>query len=154
MGHELDHWEPVRRAVWPLLDPVLRPFGGYSTGEVGRGSLAGYTYVGEEELEKALHEAGFTRNFVAALKHRTAPEGELDISEGSWAWRRHYFSTWQYHVTLFVVNGMTRVYAHKEYNWRVHPIKHLNAEDLESQEATRFVAGRLLNHGIKLKTDG
>lgn len=112
--HALDVIERIRRTLWPVFG-----WTGYVTEAQYVGTIAGPI----EAFERVLHHHGVIRNAPAYYKHQH-DGGEQ--SAGSWVYLPGgYFGTYQDHLTLFA-DG--RIYVHREYNWRRHPIKHLREE--------------------------
>lgn len=154
-------WEPVRKYVWPRIHGLLTTIGGYSVGQVSNDQYVGTIPHTEKQVEETLsHRIGFTWNPVAALKRE---DGEW--SEGSWVFRdaddmvfwdgkakyKHDFLTdKQLHVTLFDGEDGIDVYAHFEYSWITHPVKHLNTVDMKIDLAVAMTTRRLEESGIRL----
>lgn len=123
MGHKHDWWEPIRRNLIPVLHAFLAPFGLYASLSTHEHEYVATVMSDEERFEECLHEAGFIRNPLAALKQLASRP--TSVEEGSWVWRPDgFYSDYQLHVILFDVDGDLRVYAHWEYSWTTHPIKH------------------------------
>jgi hypothetical protein len=135
--HNDDWQESFRRWLYPKLDAFLERLDNH----IPINLYAKYThpykgYIGElgeeEEFEKQLDSVA-RRNPIAAFKE--LPDGRK--SEGSWV-VLHEDSPdiveqgMQLHITLFPSkNGVGVVgYAHYEYDWRDHPLKHLRAKDI------------------------
>lgn len=146
----LEVFEPVREALFPVLDPFLRPLGGYAIGSTGPDQYVGSVYMDEEDLEKVILSIGFTLNYGAALKHRVAPDSS-DIEDGSYAWRKSYFAKYQIHLMYYLEDkGEIRLYAHKEYNWHRYPIKHIKTVYFNTVKARNFVKKALSKHRVEV----
>lgn len=148
MTHSSDWTEPLRRWLWPLLHGVLTTVGAYSVGYVGEAQYAGTAPLGEEELEKQLHSVGFRTNVLAALKH----DGTGEWSEKSCVWRESLLADRQLHVTLFDARDGTGmdVYAHWEWSWITHPIRHVRAKGVSAEKGVRLAREKLAAAGVDL----
>lgn len=155
MGHEHDFWEPLRRAIVPkvgLVFAVLEDLLSgtyYENTEQRRKQFVGRAKMGEESFETVLHGAGYERNPVSWLKENRAGETE----EGSW---RKPVGDMQVHLILYdgecIPNadaGEVYLYAHWEYRWDTHPIKHLIGETVDCGEGVRRVQKMLQNQGVE-----
>ena len=70
-------------------------------------------------------------------KHRT-PVGTS--TDGSWVYRPSLLSDRQLHVVLFAQSAdRVDVYAHNEYNWLRHPIKHAKQKDIRREEGAEQI---------------
>lgn len=151
MGHRQSFWVPLRRHAWPVVDCLLAPWGGYATGTTRPESYVGTVQVDTDRFERLLHyELDFIRNPIAAFKQRTsgAPSG------GSWVWRESLFAHRQLHVVLFPVDDGTAVYAHWEYSWLRHPIRHYRIEELDASGGVETLRERLDDHESEAFPDG
>lgn len=111
----------VRSAVGPWLDRAVRSVVP-ETYRVYPSAYAGTIERPIEDLESRLSEYGFRWNPVS-MYHYT-PLGNQ--TNGSWVYRESALADRQLHAVL-VRQGSERVdvYAHEEYNWHRHPLKHL-----------------------------
>lgn len=152
LGADDDWWQPLRRALWPILHVPLTWIGGYALGLVTDEQYVATLDLEEEHAERVLAELGAYRNPVAALKRYR----EDQVSRGSWVFRStnsrvsvgpvgfpvpDFFAKYQTHVTLFEAQSGdgTDVFAHRELNpWR-HPIKHLRAVHLSQSDGVERV---------------
>lgn len=157
MGHRHDFWERVRRTVIPRLGVVtqlLEDFFGdnfYVMAETHNNQFVGRVEMGEEAFEKRLHEWGFERNPLAALKSI----GD-EVEEGSW--RKVGYDSHprkQLHVILYdgseindAQTGYTYVYAHWEYRWDTDPIKHYRSVEMNPGEGVRRMKNLLDEKGV------
>jgi hypothetical protein len=121
----------------------------YKVSEQRRNQFVGRIEMNEEEFEKLLHKADYERNPMAWLKRR-AKTGELH--EGSW---RKTDGDMQTHLILYdgeqapnAQTGELFIYAHYEYRWDTHPIKHFNGVDADAQTGVRRVRKMLQEKGI------
>lgn len=123
----------IRRAVGPWADRVARRFVS-ATDHVFPEEYAATVECRIEDLESRLSEYGFRWNPLS-MYHRTKFGNR---SNGSWVLRRGLFSDRQLHVIL-IKQGEARVdvYAHNEYNWLRHPIKHAEQVDLRREEGAQ-----------------
>jgi hypothetical protein len=86
------------------------------------------------ELEATLREVGFRWDPVS-LYHYTLIGNS---SDGSWVYRSSRLSDRQLHVVLFgKERDWTEIYAHTEYSWIRHPLKHARQEDIRRSEGAR-----------------
>ncbi|MFC7138256.1 hypothetical protein ACFQMA_23665 [Halosimplex aquaticum] len=111
----------VRRAIGPWLDRAVRSVVP-ETYRVYPSAYAGTIERPIEDVESRLSEYGFRWNPVS-MYHYT-PLGNQ--TNGSWVYRDSPFADRQLHAVLVrQARGRIDVYAHEEYNWRRHPLKHL-----------------------------
>lgn len=159
MGHRHDWWEPVRHWLIPKLG-VVSQFVEDATGrsyyvesETHANQFVGRVPMPEEQFEGVLHELGFERNPLSALKSRGSGEAE----EGSW--RKVGISghpNMQIHIVLYDGDkmpdagdsGYTYVYAHWEYRWDTHPLRHYRLEDYDADEGVKRMKKLLDERGI------
>lgn len=86
-----------------------------------------------EDVESELRDGGFAWDPVSMYHH--TPEG--DDADGSWAYRSSWLADRQLHVVLFSEGAeVTEVYAHDEYNWSRHPLKHAREVDIRREEGS------------------
>jgi hypothetical protein len=158
MGHLHDYWESIRLWLIPKLGTVtqwLEDVTGrdlYVTAETHNRQFVGRVPIGEEEFEKVLHDMGFERNPLAALKN--LPSGEVE--EGSWrkvGYDKHPRK--QLHVIIYdgskiqnAETGHTYVYAHWEYRWDTNPMKHYRSVDMDPDEGVKRMKDLLDQNGI------
>lgn len=120
----------IRRAVGPWIDRIAREFGQPVT-HIRREEYAGTVRCRIDELESRLADAGFHWDPVS-LYHYTPLETKAD---GSWVHRDSLFADRQLHVVLFAQReDRVDLYAHYEYSWIRHPIKHALQEDIRHAE--------------------
>lgn len=161
MGHRHDFWEKLRQWLVPRLSSII-PGGHCCERQTSMNQLVDTVALSEEELEVVLHSLEFVRNPLSHWK-RVGDHGET----GSWAWRgavevdedgEHSFdrdplADGQIHIILFELDGdsgTTAVYAHWEYSWLTHPIRHYRGDPLpgNGQEyAAKILSKKLdINH--------
>lgn len=128
----------IRRAVGPWVDRVARRFVG-ATDHVFPEEYAATVECSVADLESRLSEHGFRWNPLS-MYHR-AQFGNR--SNGSWVLRQGLFSDRQLHVILIKQGeAQVDVYAHDEYSWLRHPIKHAEQVDMRREEG----ANQALRH--------
>lgn len=124
----------IKRLGRPL---AKRTDGLYVTGEVDQREYVGLLNADKQMATTLLQRAGFRPNYLSAYK---TIRGTDTTEHSSWAWRGTATdvddaSTYEYdeqsdyqvHVHLFEIDGQpntTAVFAHYEYNWKTHPLKH------------------------------
>ncbi|MFB6129934.1 MAG: hypothetical protein ABEJ28_03825 [Salinigranum sp.] len=120
----------VRQRIGPWIDRAVRALG--QEGHlVRREEYVGTVELSMEELESRLKDAGFVWD-PASLYHYTPARTE---SDGSMAYRSSYLADRQLHVLFFAQTPeRIDVYAHDEYNWHRHPIKHFNQIDIRREQ--------------------
>lgn len=126
-GADATFWNPVRRAIVPLLDRLVKTRGDdlglpedldYAAYELARSEFAAQVDVTAYEVGEALAAAGYRRMPLAALK--TLPDGRVE--RASWAWRDGLLASTQTHVMVFEAPpnrggaSTVEVYAHVEPN--------------------------------------
>lgn len=98
------------------------------------------------ELEATLRDAGF-RWDPLSLYHYTLIGNS---SDGSWTLRSSWFADRQLRVILFGRGSdRTDIYAHTEYSWIRHPIKHAAEEDIRRSEGATTMRRILEAHGVE-----
>jgi len=155
VGHRQDYWERIRRFILPKVGvffAALEDFIGdeyYHVSEQRRNQFVGRIEMDEESFEKILDDWGYERNPLAWLKTR-AKTGEVE--EGSW---RKTDGPMQVHLVLYdgkhapnANTGELFIYAHYEYRWDEHPIKHFNGVDVDTQTGVQRVRKLLQEEGI------
>lgn len=77
-----------------------------------------------------------------------------DSTDGSWAYRRSRFADRQLHIVLFWDGpDTTEVYAHDEYNWLRHPVKHAREVDIRREAGSAEMRRWLDANGIPYDSD-
>lgn len=145
MGHVQDWWEVVRARALPWLHTWLAIVGAYAEGAINPSSYALTAELGEEPLERRLHDLGFVRNPLAALKRR--PDGQ---ETGSWVRRPSLLADRQLHVVLFPGPDATDtdVYAHEEPSWITHPLAHYRERGVDVEAGVRRTRAVFRGAGI------
>jgi hypothetical protein len=119
----------VRQRLGPWIDRLARRVGQpeYHVRDEG---YAGTVSVPVADLESRLADAGFSWDPVS-LYHRTQAGTGTD---GSWVYRSSPLADRQLHVVLFAQSAdRLDVYAHEEYSWLRHPVKHARQEDIRRE---------------------
>jgi len=110
----------ARHLVGPWLTRLARRVGRPEF-RLQRSGYAGTVDVPMNEFERALSTGGFAWGPVSW--YHQPPVGA--DPNGSWTYRNAPLSDRQLHVILSRnAHGRINVYAHWEYNWRRHPVKH------------------------------
>jgi hypothetical protein len=151
MGAAQDIYNAARRSVKPPIHRACNwAFGGYAMTSNTEEEYVGTVQLPEEEFEKVLAAAGFQRNVVSSLKVRV----DGNVSNGSWALRESPLADRQLHVILHNVDESVEVYAHWEYSWITHPIKHYRAVGCEPETGVEMTRQILRNHESEEYPDG
>lgn len=135
----------LRHHLGPRINGCARRFGQPTTHVYPRG------YVGTidlpiDDLEAELRDGGFTWDPLS-MYHYT-PAGSS--TDGSWAYRSSWFADRQLHVVLFAqALDRTDVYAHDEFSWLRHPIKHAREVDIRRREAVAEMRRWLERTGLE-----
>lgn len=143
-GPDARFWNPLRRFIVPLLDRLVSRHGDeyglpdeidYASYELANSEYAGRVYTDVHTFGEALHDDGYTRQVLAALK--TLDDGRIE--RASWAKRDGYFANRQTHVMLFdspTDETGIDVFAHTEPN-AINPLtawKHYRGEEYRPHE--------------------
>jgi hypothetical protein len=168
MSHQQDYWEGVRGFVIPKLGifvQLLEDITGdnyYVQSTTNKYEFVGSVDMPEEEFEQVLHDLNFVRNPLAAWKHLFNDKTEHE--EGSFRWippeDSDLNSKFQLHVIIYdgqpVQNSdsdTTFVFAHWEYRWDVHPIKHYRGVDSDAQRGVELMQQKLNEVGVGYDAD-
>lgn len=152
MGHDQDFWEPLRN--W-FARPIGRLLTGVRKRKTGEAQFVGYVEMKEGEFEEELHKMGFERNPLSYWKYIPGEGGE----EGSW---RKTDGDWQLHAILFDGHpeksdeeeaGETYIYAHWEYRWDRHPLKHLRGKETSASKGVNQMRRELKLASINYYND-
>ena len=142
----------IRDRVGPSIDRLARRVGQpeYHVHDEG---YAGTVSVPLADLESRLSDAGFAWDPVS-LYHRTRVGTDTD---GSWVFRSSPLADRQLHVVLFAQSvDRTDVYAHEEYSWLRHPLKHARQEDIRrkrgSTEMRRWLDAQPFDYEYESRT--
>lgn len=153
MADKSDSWlVPLRKKLWPKLHPILEEHDGYAIGPTSDGEYVATLPMHRDEVAHLLlHHLDFDPNPVAAQKYRDDdwqdPEQD-DWAEGTYTLRDiedgggphwlpssldavlpDWMARMQLHITLYADEDdegqpVTHVFAHWEYSWIVHPVRH------------------------------
>lgn len=156
MGHTHDFWEPLRRIIIPKIGAIVQLYNDitgsayYAETKTHGNQFVGRVAMSEDEFEKVLHDGGYERNPLSSWKRLATTDEEM---EGSW--RKVLDDDFQIHVVLYdgskihnANTGYTYIYAHKEYRWDVHPVKHYNGVKFNAGDGVRKVKDFLDQRGI------
>ncbi|MFB6166004.1 MAG: hypothetical protein ABEJ31_12660 [Haloarculaceae archaeon] len=128
-----------RETVGPWIDGFARTLGQPMT-RIRASEYAETAHCRIDDLEACLHDAGF-RWDPLSLYHYT-PLGTR--GNGSWVYREWPLADRQLHAVLFSQSAdRVDVYAHDEYNWLRHPIKHAREVDIRHREGAEEMRAHL-----------
>ncbi|NHN59384.1 MULTISPECIES: hypothetical protein [Halorussus] len=136
----------VRQRVGPCLTRLARTLGQPEF------RLRDTGYVGTvqqplDEFTETLQEHGFEWDPLAWY-HQPPVGAEPN---GSWTYRRSLLADRQIHVILIAHSPeYIDVFAHEEYNWLRHPIKHLRQVGIEREAGSRQIRRWIESHGIAI----
>lgn len=151
MGSSQDLPNTIRRSVKPPLHRLFDwAFGGYAMSSNTEEEYVGTVDLTEDEFEAVLAKAGFRRNVISSLKVRV----DGNVSNGSWALRESPLADCQLHVILHNVDDTVEVYAHWEYSWLTHPIKHYRAVACDPEKGVRMTRRLLREYESERYPDG
>lgn len=103
------------------------------------------------ELIAVLRSGGFT---WGPFSWYHQPPVETDPN-GSWTYRRSLFADRQLHVILTAqAPEHITVYAHEEYNWLRHPIKHGEQVGIDREKGASEVRTWLEDRGLDVHDEG
>ncbi|WP_436924556.1 hypothetical protein [Halosimplex amylolyticum] len=123
----------VRSAVGPWLDRAVRSVVP-ETYRVYPSAYAGTFENPIEDLESRLSEYGFRWNPVS-MYHYTQLGNQTN---GSWVYRESPLADRQLHAVLVrQESDRIDVYAHEEFNWRRHPLKHLQDAGIDRDRGSK-----------------
>lgn len=134
----------LRHRLGPVLDRLARRVGQpeYYVYPVG---YVGTVHLPRDDLEAKLQDGGFTWD-PFSLYHYT-PTGSS--TDGSWVYRSSPFADRQLHVVLFSQSDHTHIYAHDEFNWLRHPLKHAKQVDIRREQGVDEMRRWLSARGIE-----
>ncbi|GAB3670414.1 hypothetical protein [Halopiger thermotolerans] len=136
----------IRQRLGPLITRLARTFGQpeyhlYETGYVGTVERP------LDEFTKTLQKHGFDWDPLAW--YHQPPVGSEP--NGSWTYRPTLLADRQLHVILVAHStDYIDVFAHEEYNWLRHPIKHLKQVGIERKSGSSKVRRWLESNGIEV----
>lgn len=160
LGHKSDFWERIRAYLLPkagILVQYLKDVTGekyYVRSETHNNEFVGRVSYSEETFEKFLDSAGFQRNPLSSWKRLESNPSEYEEA----SFRKVGFDEYpdmQIHVVLYDgsniqndTSGYTYVYAHWEYRWDRHPIKHYYGEEKSGPEGVKRMKDILDQRGV------
>ena len=136
----------VRQRLGPLVTRFARRFGQPEY------RLRDTEYVGTvqrplDEFTETLQEHGFEWDPLAWY-HQPPVGSEPD---GSWTYQRSLLADRQIHAILIAHSpDYVDVFAHEEYNWLRHPIKHLRQVDIEREAGSDEMRRWIESQGISI----
>ncbi len=151
MGSAPNLLNAARRTIKPPIHRLFDwGFGGYAMTDNTEEEYVGTVSLPRPEFEALLKAAGFRRNVVSSLKVRV----DGNVSDGSWAWRTSPLADWQLHVILHDVGEEVEAYAHWEYSWITHPVKHYGATGCSPETGVRMTREFLRNYRSEEHPEG
>lgn len=134
----------LRHTIGPWIDRLADRLGQPSY-HVRPTEYAGTAHCSLSDLEATLRVDGFSWA-PFSLYHRT-PTGTSP--NRSWTYRSSVLADRQLHVILFAQSSETvDIYAHTEYNWLRHPVKHAKQIGIDRIEGARLIRQWLTEHGV------
>lgn len=102
-----------------------------------------------DELTKTLQDEGFEWDPLAW--YHQPPVGSTP--DGSWTYRESLLADRQLHTILIAHSpGYIDVFAHEEYNWLRHPVKHLRQVGIKREAGSSWMRQWLEQHNIHVDT--
>lgn len=146
----VDRLTAIRRRVCPVLHRIAQRFGGYVECTMNPVEYVGTVERRLTRFRSDLHEMGFRREPIAALKRRR--DGRP--SAGSWVFRRSLFADRQLHVTVFhAAASCVELYAHWERSWLRHPIEHYRMSEWDFEGGVETMRSLLREHDIDFRLE-
>ena len=134
----------LRHTIGPWINGLAERLG-QPTYHVQPTEYAGTAHCSMNDLEALLQDDGFSWA-PFSLYHRT-PVGTSP--DRSWTYRSSVLADRQLHVLLFAQTSETvDVYAHTEYNWLRHPVKHAQQIGIDRAEGARLMRQWLAKRGV------
>ncbi|WP_440006745.1 hypothetical protein [Halomicrococcus sp. SG-WS-1] len=134
----------IRQRIGPVVDRIARRVG-QPDYRVRPAGYVGTVHRSIDDVESTLRDGGFVWDPMS-LYHYT-PAGST--TDGSWVYRPSQFANRQLHVVLFAqTENRVDVYAHEEYNWKRHPLKHAKEEDIRRHEGSAEMRRWLEKRGV------
>jgi hypothetical protein len=119
----------VRQAIGPWLTRIARTIG-QPEYELRETEYVGTIRQPLDEFTRTLQDHGFDWDPLAW--YHQPPIGSE--ANGSWVYRPTVFADRQLHVILIAHSPeYIDVFAHEEYNWLRHPVKHIRQLDIERE---------------------
>jgi hypothetical protein len=160
LGHGADFWERIRAVILPRLGiavQYIEDIAGnkyYVRSETHNNEFVGRVPFPEENFERKLDTMDFQRNPLSSWKRL---ESDPDQYEEA-SFRKIGFDEYpdmQIHVVLYdgsniqdADSGYTYIYAHWEYRWDKHPIKHYYGKEKSGPEGVKKMKDILDQRGI------
>lgn len=134
----------IRHTIGPWIN-WLAEWLGQPNYHVQPTEYAGTAQCSLRDLEATLRADGFSWA-PFSFYHRT-PVGTRP--HRSWTYRSSVLADRQLHVILFAQSSETiDIYAHTEYNWLRHPMKHAQQIGIDRAEGARLMRQWLAKHGV------
>jgi hypothetical protein len=138
-----------RQQVGPWINRVVEGFGQPTT-RVYPAGYVGTVQLSFDDFAAELDDSQFTWDPLS-MYHYTLEGNDTD---GSWAYRASWLADRQLHVVLFAEGSeSTEVYAHDEFNWSRHPVKHAQEVDIRRHEGSAEMRRWLDEQGIEYERD-
>lgn len=135
----------IRQKIGPWINRLAKSVG-QPEYHVRDTEYAGTVECHMKELETKLREDGFSWtpfSFYHWSPMRTRPNG-------SWTYRSAALADRQLHVILFArPTGTIDIYAHTEYNWLRHPLKHMQQVGIDREEGAAQMRRWLETRGLE-----
>ena len=136
----------IRQAVGPWVDRAARALG-QPEYRIRHAEYAGTVHCPMDEFVSTLRAGGFSWGPISW--YHQPPVGRAP--DGSWTYRDGPLADRQLHVVLYAREAeRIDAYAHDEYNWMRHPVKHLKQVDIRrskgAAEMRRWLDGRGLDY--------
>lgn len=150
-----DTMEDVRRTIIPPVDAAVEEYNDaagtdyYAECNTTDEQYVGAVSKGERQFEQDLESMGFERNPVACLKDQ---ESTNETEDGSF---RLVQGDYQLHVVIYNRGkpDTTYVYAHWEYRWDTHPIKHYDEDEFSESKGISRMRELMDEHNITYRGD-
>ena len=149
-GMELDLATRLRRRVLPTVHRIKEPFGGFAQCTMHPSEYVGTVHRGLTDFRPDLEAMKFSPEPIASLK--VHEDGRA--SAGSWVRRQSPMADWQLHVTLFQDGrDAVEVFAHREYSWLRHPVKHYKSEGWDTTGGVKRMRSLLSDHNVSFRIE-
>jgi len=136
----------VRQWLGPYITRVARTLG-QPEYRLRDTEYVGTIYQPLDEFTETLEKHGF--NWDPLAWYHQPPVGAEP--NGSWTYRRSLLADRQIHVILIAHSPeYVDVFAHEEYNWLRHPIKHLLQVGIERKAGSSEIRRWLESHDIEV----
>jgi len=139
----------IRHLIGPWLTRAARLVG-QPEFKLRRAGYVGTVGIPKAEFERELSQSGFAWGPVSWY-HQPSVGSDPD---GSWTFRRAPLSDRQLHVILIDrAPDRIDIYAHWEYNWFRHPIKHARQLDIDREAGSATMQSWLDGRDIGYETN-